>query len=114
MLGCSTKKFLRTSCAFSSASAGIDSAVHDLGPLAWVVDELRKSLEASSKALKRFVRDAEAARSSDLAAIDTNQLRIARQQLHQVTALPGICQCTPPWPRMPRSYSHLADRVYQP
>ena len=73
------------SSAFSPASAGIDSAVHDLGPLAWVVDELRKSLEASSKALKRFVRDAEAARSSDLAAIDTSQLRIARQQLHQAT-----------------------------
>jgi len=69
--------------AFSPASADVDSAVHDLGPLAWVVDELRKSLEASSKALKRFVRDAEAARGSDLAAVDASQLRISRQQLHQ-------------------------------
>ena len=60
-----------------------DSPVIDLGPLAWVLDELRKSLESASKALKRFVRDAEAAKGSDLAAIDASQLRIARQQLHQ-------------------------------
>ena len=55
----------------------------DLGPLAWVLDELRKSLEGSVKAMRRFVRDAEAARESDLAALDAGALRIARQQLHQ-------------------------------
>ncbi len=60
-----------------------DLAVHDLGPLAWVLDELRKSLDGAAKSLKRFVREAEAARGSDLAAIDTSQLRMARQQLHQ-------------------------------
>ena len=66
----------------NSAAAHIDFAVNDLGPLAWVLDELRKSLDGAAKALKRFVRDAEAARGSDLAAIDASQLRIARQQLH--------------------------------
>lgn len=55
----------------------------DLGPLAWVLDELRKSLEGSVKAMRRFVRDAEAARESDLAALDAGSLRMARQQLHQ-------------------------------
>lgn len=55
----------------------------DLGPLSWVLDELRKSLEGATKALRRFVRDAELARGSDLAALDASQLRIARQQLHQ-------------------------------
>ncbi|WP_341906675.1 Hpt domain-containing protein [Polaromonas sp. YR568] len=60
-----------------------DVAVNDLGPLAWVLDELRKSLDGAAKALKRFVRDAEAARGSDLATIDASHLRIARQQLHQ-------------------------------
>jgi chemosensory pili system protein ChpA (sensor histidine kinase/response regulator) len=60
-----------------------DVAMNDLGPLAWVLDELRKSLEAASKALKRFAWDADLARGSDLAAIDASQLRIARQQLHQ-------------------------------
>ncbi len=78
-----------------SLGADVELAVNDLGPLAWVLDELRKSLEDSSKALKRFVRDAEAAKGSDLAALDASQLRIARQQLHQavgaleMVGLPG-------------------------
>ena len=55
----------------------------DLGPLAWVLDELRKSLEGAVKAMRRFVRDAEAAHESDLAVLDAGSLRIARQQLHQ-------------------------------
>ncbi len=55
----------------------------DLGPLAWVLDELRKSLEGVAKSMRRFVRDAEMARQSDLAALDAAALRIARQQLHQ-------------------------------
>ncbi len=55
----------------------------DLGPLAWVFDELRKSLEGAAKAMRRFVRDAELARQSDLASLDSAALRIARQQLHQ-------------------------------
>ena len=67
----------------NSTAADVDFAVNDLGPLAWVLDELRKSLDGAAKALKRFVRDAEAAKGSDLAAIDASQLRIARQQLHQ-------------------------------
>ena len=67
----------------NSPGADHDSAVNDLGPLAWVLDELRKSLDGSAKALKRFVREAEAARGSDLATLDASQLRIARQQLHQ-------------------------------
>lgn len=61
----------------------LDIALNDLGPLAWVLEELRKSLDTASKALKRYVRDAEAARGSELATIDDSQLRVARQQLHQ-------------------------------
>ncbi len=67
----------------NSTAADLDFGVNDLGPLAWVLDELRKSLEGATKALKRFVREAEAARGSDLSAIDASQLRVARQQLHQ-------------------------------
>ena len=67
----------------NSSPVELDLAVNDLGPLAWVLDELRKSLDGAAKALKRFVRDAELARGSDLAALDASQLRIARQQLHQ-------------------------------
>ncbi len=63
--------------------SAIDIGVNDLGPLAWVLDELRKSLDSATKALKRYVRDAELAKGSDLNAADASQLRIARQQLHQ-------------------------------
>lgn len=58
-------------------------ASNDLGPLAWVLDELRKSLESASSALRRFVRDAAQARGQDMASVDTGQLRIARQHMHQ-------------------------------
>ncbi len=61
----------------------LDLAANDLGPLAWVLDELRKSLDAASAALRRFVRDANLARGSDMASVDDGHLRIARQQLHQ-------------------------------
>jgi chemosensory pili system protein ChpA (sensor histidine kinase/response regulator) len=67
----------------TTPDAETDIAANDLGPLAWVLDELRKSLDGASKALRRFVRDAEIARGSDLAELDASQLRIARQQLHQ-------------------------------
>ena len=69
--------------ALNPTAAELDLTGHDLSPLAWVLDELRKSLDSATKSLKRFVRDADVARGSDLAAIDASQLRIARQQLHQ-------------------------------
>jgi chemosensory pili system protein ChpA (sensor histidine kinase/response regulator) len=61
----------------------LDLATNDLGPLAWVLDELRKSLDSASAALRRFVRDTALARGSDMASVDGGHLRIARQQLHQ-------------------------------
>ena len=66
-----------------TAGSAIDIGVNDLGPLAWVLDELRKSLDSATKALRRYVRDAELAKGSDLNAADASQIRIARQQLHQ-------------------------------
>ena len=60
-----------------------ETPVTDLGPLAWVFDELRKSLDGANKAIRRFVRETEQARHSDLEAVDPASLRIARQQLHQ-------------------------------
>jgi chemosensory pili system protein ChpA (sensor histidine kinase/response regulator) len=65
------------------AAQDLDLATNDLGPLAWVLDELRKSLESASSALRRFVRDAAQARGEDMASVDTGQLRIARQHMHQ-------------------------------
>jgi chemosensory pili system protein ChpA (sensor histidine kinase/response regulator) len=69
--------------ALAADSGDNDQQLNDLGPLAWVLEELRKSLDGASKAIRRFVRDAEMARGSDLESLDASQLRIARQQLHQ-------------------------------
>ncbi|MBG6074846.1 chemosensory pili system protein ChpA (sensor histidine kinase/response regulator) [Polaromonas sp. CG_9.11] len=71
----------------NSIAAKPDAVMSDLGPLAWVFNELCKSLEAATKALKRFIKEAEAARGSDLLATDASQLRAARQQLHQAVGV---------------------------
>lgn len=60
-----------------------DAPLADLGPLAWVFEELRKSLDGANKAIKRFVRETELSRHDDLEAVDPASLRLARQQLHQ-------------------------------
>jgi chemosensory pili system protein ChpA (sensor histidine kinase/response regulator) len=67
----------------SAPTAEHDDALSDLGPLAWVLDELRKSLDASTKAIRRFQREADLSRSTLPGDLETGNLRIARQQLHQ-------------------------------
>lgn len=67
----------------ASDSLQMDPPVADLGPLAWVFEELRKSLDGANKAIKRFVRETEQSRLDDLQAVDPASLRQARQQLHQ-------------------------------
>lgn len=58
--------------------------IGDLGPLAWVLEETRKSIEATAKSLKRFARETELARGGEMSDVDASQLRMARQQIHQV------------------------------
>jgi len=67
----------------AAESLPTDAPLADLGPLAWVFDELRKSLDTANKAVKRFVRETEQSRNNDLEAVDPGSLRLARQQLHQ-------------------------------
>jgi chemosensory pili system protein ChpA (sensor histidine kinase/response regulator) len=55
----------------------------DLSSLAWVHEELRKSLEAAHKSLRRYLKESEAASGSDVDVVDPGVLRHARQQLHQ-------------------------------
>lgn len=87
-------------------------AVNDLGPLAWVLDELRKSLDSATKAMRRFVRDAELARGSELESLDASQLRIARQQLHQaVGALEMVGLSAPA--KVLRAMEELAQKFVQ-
>ena len=99
--------------ASNSADSGNNElAAGDLGPLAWVLEELRKSLDGATKALRRFVRDAEAARGSNLAEVDASHLRIARQQLHQaVGALEMVGLAAPA--KMLRVMEALAQKFIQ-
>ena len=58
-------------------------AVDDLSTLAWVHDELRRSLESAHKSLRRYLKEAEGVAGSDVDAVDPAVLRSARAQLHQ-------------------------------
>lgn len=55
----------------------------DLSALAWVHEELRKSLETAHKALHRSLKEAAVTGFSDTDALDPAVLRSARQQIHQ-------------------------------
>lgn len=61
-----------------------DAVVKDLGPLSWVLEELRKSFEIAIKGLKRFVRETKVVQS-DLAVVEVSQIRTAKLQLHQAS-----------------------------
>ncbi len=57
--------------------------IDDLSALAWVHDELRRSLENSHKALRRHLKEVEALGASDVDVVDPAILRSARVQIHQ-------------------------------
>ncbi len=59
-----------------------DVSSDDLSALAWVHEELRRSLEAAHKALRRFVKESDALGGSDIDAVDPAVLRGARAQIH--------------------------------
>ncbi len=69
----------------SAPAAAAGPAGDDLSAIAWVQEELRRSLDAAHKALRRFQRDSEAVSGSDLDAVDPGVLRGARAQIHQGT-----------------------------
>ena len=96
-------------------AAGVISpiaGVTDLGPLAWVLDELRKSLDVANKSLKRFVRDTEAARGTDSGSVDASQLRMARQQMHQAVGALEMVGLTAP-AHMLRAMESAVQRVLE-
>ncbi|MEO8836167.1 MAG: hybrid sensor histidine kinase/response regulator, partial [Caldimonas sp.] len=57
--------------------------IDDLSSIAWVHEELRRSLEAAHKSLRRFLKDAEVVTGSDIGSVDPGVLRTARSQIHQ-------------------------------
>ena len=64
------------------ADQAATAADEDLGPLAWVLDEIQKTLDSVGKSLRRFVREP-VAPSASASDPDTGALRLAAQQLHQ-------------------------------
>jgi chemosensory pili system protein ChpA (sensor histidine kinase/response regulator) len=72
--------------AHGSAPTAAPLSYDDLSALAWVSGELRRSLEAAHKALRRHLKDAEAGGvggKGDLDALDLAVLRTAKNQIHQ-------------------------------
>ncbi len=61
----------------------LDDPADDLSTLAWVHDELRRSLETAHKSLRRYLKESDARTGSDVDAVDPAVLRTARAQLHQ-------------------------------
>ncbi|MFC7462565.1 Hpt domain-containing protein [Hydrogenophaga defluvii] len=59
------------------------SEADDLSPLAWVHEEVLRSLTDAVAALQRFAQAHQLARQTDLSSVDDADLRMARQQLHQ-------------------------------
>ena len=55
----------------------------DLSALAWVQDELRRTLEAAHKSMRRCLKEAESLGASDVDTVDPAVLRSARSQIHQ-------------------------------
>ena len=81
--------------AFFSAVAGVQGE-QDLGPLAWVSAELRKSLAGAAQAVVHFARESEIASEVNFAPCDTALLRQAQQSLHQALgALEMVNQAAP-------------------
>ena len=78
----------------SSAPALVATATmapEDLGPLAWVLAEIQKSLDGACKLLRRCARERGYAPE-----VDGSPLRLARQQLHQaVGALQMVGHAAP-------------------
>ena len=60
-----------------------DDRPDDLSALAWVHEELRRSLDVAHKSLRRFVKETDALGVADLDAVDPAVLRTARAQIHQ-------------------------------
>ena len=59
------------------------AAAQDLGPLAWVLEDLRASLTSAGKAVRRFVWDEKTGAVAHRSQADTSELDQARKKFHQ-------------------------------
>ncbi|SEL97903.1 chemosensory pili system protein ChpA (sensor histidine kinase/response regulator) [Variovorax sp. YR750] len=82
---------MSTQTPATAPHAGNTPVTEDLGPLAWVLGEIQKSLDGVGKSLRRFVREVDAASEPE-----SGPLQMARQQLHQaVGALQMVGHSSP-------------------
>ncbi len=80
----------------ASASIDVDVTALDLAPVAWVLEEIRKSMEVTAKAVRRYARDLELLHGSDPQGLDDAALQQARVQVHQAAgALEMVGQQVP-------------------
>ncbi len=80
----------------------------DLSALAWVHDELRRSLELAHKALRRYLK--EQAQKTDVDSIDPAVLRQARNQLHQCVGVLELVNLGPA-AQLPRAAEAALQRI---
>ena len=62
----------------------------DKGSLTWVFEEVCKSLDVSIKSLKRHLDEVNRSKGALLAAENTAHLRVAKQNLHQVSGVVDV------------------------
>jgi len=91
-----------------SASPAAAAAGDDLSALAWVHDELRRSLELAHKALRRYLK--ERAQKTDLDSVDPAVLRQARNQLHQCVGVLELVNLGPA-AELPRAAEAALQRI---
>ena len=80
----------------SAPGADTDLSPGDLGPLAWVMEELRKSLDAASTALRRHVREGWTTARGPQGGVDSQLLIKACAQLHQAAGALEMVDLTAP------------------
>jgi len=101
-----------TDAFFPASFAEGAQGEQDLGPLAWVIDELRKSLDGAAKAVAWFVRESDLSPEADLAALDTAPLRQAKLLLHQAGGALAMVNMAAP-ARMLHAMEAVAQRLLQ-
>ncbi len=84
----------------------------DLGPLAWVLDDVRRSLHSATNAVRRFVWDLKTGANADATTRDSTEIRMAGKQFHQSAgALEMVDQSQPA--KILRALEALAHTVVE-
>lgn len=93
----------------TESAAAAPEPARDLVPLAWVLDEVRKSVLAASKTLERLAGGAGAPVSNALALVGENAIGAAQQQYHRVAGVLELVQ-QPVAARFARALEDVAHR----